>query len=1413
MIGDIKWSKLSPYNDDRRKSFEELCYQIAKGLYEGHGVFTDIDDTGGGDGVEFYVTLPNGDQWGWQAKFYKPGPEGRLAEGKRKGQIVDSLKKACEKHSRLKKWFLWTPLTFTEKEREWFETKLKTHIPDTHHELELIHHGEGDFLNWFRMPRFSGIRLFFFGELELTLDWFQRRFNETISQIGDKYVSGLHVEMTVESTLHALIADGYLVEEFSRKLRAIEDKFSSFKDAKRRLYLNEPPGIEWGNQKQDLINTAEQLQYNVELQITSLWQIFRCLNEQRLDLVKNIKSQLNIDEIRNLCHAYGDASQKIDIKNIPYSGPQNEQDELKGKAFSIIDQPGSSAFAILWELKDLVKRLTWFTQSELHILGDAHQGKTHVVTNFCREHLELEGPALLLSGKDFRTNDPLNIQLLKLIGVPANYGWDDFLGALDSAAAAYRTRIPIIIDGLNEAVVDGRFSQIWEQDLTRCVQSLAEFENIVLVTTCRSTYANIIWSKMPERFIAVEGFDWNKIEFAVQTYFQYYKIDATLRESSLPQFRDPIHLRIFCETVNPDRSQWKKAHIGSDSIIDIFHSFVNEKNRILCKKFDRYQNLDLLTPALTRLGQKLWETDSRTIPFTEFPEIIDQKKLEELEWENSFSKALLDEGLLIARDMTPGGETVSFTYDTMAGYFVANYLISESDFSHTAWKQRILDRLFHQSLAGHGSYIKGKLDKPWAKNGMYFYFRTPLAEDIIDCLITLMIMRKQIYFHHVFPELATTGFNLKSLFDLSPRNAPDSYVSEVSSLFEDPSTRFSIFNGAKRTMGAPEHPLNAEFWSGLLARMLMPERDAYWTEFVRQETSWAEHVIGNLEQHCRDPKTQTANDEEYVHLLATQTMWFLTSTVRWLRDLATRALYWYGRRFPSRLFEITLDSIKINDPYISERTIAAAYGIAMAKSSGIGDSVCSNDILRNYARKLFAFMFAEGASHSTTHILTRDYAVHTIEIALSIDNHLLCDAEHCRIISPFGAAETLQWQEIEDPSRGHLRPYDDPMKLDFANYTIGSLVDERSPYEDSPKYREILQQIRWRIFNLGYSMEIFGEIDDQIRRENSEFGRSANGGKIDRYGKKYSWIAFYEMAGTKADQGLLPNYENGERFVIDIDPSFPDDQPDEAVILIDILGNRESTLDEWIDNGRIPDLSAYFIGDELQAAKGPWILLDGYLSQQDEQAHRKVFVFLRGLVVSSDLADSLVGDLTAFYVNANGLPRPSRDRFFFAGEIPWRYGTNHNGITTLETILPNGQERANYEAILPVLSNEWGSGVSYSNPGRDVYEPARELTERLGLLGVPQTFNLIDTNGELAILNLASGSHLYSKQSQCYIRKDLLERYLVETGTELILMVWGEREAFFDNDSDFSSFVQERRNQNSRAWGAFHTVHRSSNFL
>jgi hypothetical protein len=46
--------------------------------------------------------------------------------------------------------------------------------------INLDHWGESDFNDWISEPRFSGKRLYFFGELELTLDWFRAQVEKQL---------------------------------------------------------------------------------------------------------------------------------------------------------------------------------------------------------------------------------------------------------------------------------------------------------------------------------------------------------------------------------------------------------------------------------------------------------------------------------------------------------------------------------------------------------------------------------------------------------------------------------------------------------------------------------------------------------------------------------------------------------------------------------------------------------------------------------------------------------------------------------------------------------------------------------------------------------------------------------------------------------------------------------------------------------------------------------------------------------------------------------------------------------------------------------------------------------------------------------------------------------------------------------
>ena len=244
--------------------------------------------------------------------------------------------------------------------------------------------------------------------------------------------------------------------------------------------------------------------------------------------------------------------------------------------------------------------------------------------------------------------------------------------------------------------------------------------------------------------------------------------------------------------------------------------------------------------------------------------------------------------------------------------------------------------------------------------------------------------------------------------------------------------------------------------------------------------------------------------------------------------------------------------------------------------------------------------------------------------------------------------------------------------------------------------------------DLGYREDNFREIDQEIYQQNSWRGRHDDGGKTDRYGKKYSWIAYFELAGLRQDHGLLGETSETPRLSdADIDPSFPNEPCNFELVKNDFLGDRKIPREDWIQNGSIPDLSPYFIVQDLCGEAGEWVLLDGYLNQEDPNSQRKLFVFPRGFLVNHDQFDELASHLVKQELGGGRLPEAPEDYYIYAGEIPWAdtYPPNGSEIFEIKVGESQQEEDENRWIILrdgiPLEENEtlefWGQVIREAN--------------------------------------------------------------------------------------------------------------------
>ena len=1432
MIDKIDWNELKPYKNSKNHSFEKFCYLIANRHFKDQGQFTPIDDSGGGDGVEFYLTLPNGDVWGWQAKFFQGNP--RLSYSGRKPSIKKSLEKACKIHPNLKKWFLCTHFDFTPKENEWFFETLRKSISNGM--VELIHWGDSDFVKWMSEERFHGIYQFFFGELELDMDWFKTQFDKQMAGVGGKFDSFLHTETNVDAEIHALLGDKAFVHQFTKWIEKLEGKLPDLKEAiddlKRPI-----PYIEWSEEENSkVVKAAESLQDALVNIINKFKQARKILNKQELTAAQAIDWGVAYSQLHKVFDNYETVARESGISKMKCTIDKEYEEQVLRKASSVVHGPRSLVARLLDKFfPSVIWKQGLINKSDLHILGDAGIGKTHIACNICDDRLKNGLPALFVRGSLFTTEQPIEAQLRTILDIPPSYSWHDFLQALSATAEAYRTRVPLIIDGLNESVHNGTFSKVWESGLKGLVQEIAQTKNVVLITTCRRSYKEAIWKEVTlkefnwEKFIwenkdslnlvYAYGFDpYEEVEPAVEKYFKAYKITANLTLASLIQFSHPIYLKIFCETKNSERKMEKQVYVGEQTLFEVFDEYLNQCNRAVCNRLGLHSKTIIVQSILDKMAEYLWQHRRREIPFEELVHIVDGQSREHIDWLSSKTHAIEGEGLLVYRDWADVGEVMHFTYDLLGGYLIGKYLVEQAtdDVQGFLNSEEIVALLF----------------------GEDYQTLHPMHEDIVRCLAALLPGKTGKFLHELSENKKVFGLSIRALFEISPRDISENCVNLVAHLFDQyQENRDFFFKSAETTVGHPEHPFNASFWSERFSRLSMQERDLSWTEHVRKNRYSFEDIVIRFEETCQNAQNVSNYGKKRLLLLAEYIMWLLTSTVRWLRDQATRALYWYGRRFPEEFLGLVIKSFTIDDPYVPERMLAATYGVAMAYHNNFDNDSFLEEVLPVYGRELYENMFKSKAPHATTHILARDYAKRTIDIALIHHPDLLTEDERERMTPPFTDGGIREWGESEKRDEGPS-----PVQMDFENYTLRGLIN----YNPAPdEYKCVKANIYWRIYDLGFSLENFGEIDKWISEENWNRGRyNEHPRKIDRYGKKYSWIAFYELAGFRQDNNLLPDrYDEGRISGADIDPSFPDEQREYNLVTENFLGTPETSIEEWISKTPLPNLTKYLKVNQICGEEGPWILLQSFLPQKDEKIGRNMLACLHGLIVRSKEAAEIVEILkNQEKIDDHSIPSCLEDHRTFAGEIPWcnTYPPNRweefqfligtvpvptkqmeflrNGesisymeefeIRSLITDLIENEDAERLEALLseqnleikiktvenekrkykkfevlvPVRENYWEESCSIVIPHRTIALPAREIAEYLCLCGQSQSFDLFEKeNGRRASITFQYGEKWGETQHFTYLRQDLLERYLAEIGGELIWVIWGERRQLSQN--------------------------------
>lgn len=204
----MDWAKLRPWNNSQNAGFEELCCPLA-GEEEMPDGAEFIRKAAPDAGVECYWKLPSGEEYGWQAKFFKSPPNDSQWQ-----QINKSVKTAIEKHPRITKYIICLPIDRQDPridEKMCFmdrwnnhDKKWKAWAEEKGMSVEFEYWGQHQIGTRLGLDKHSGRGFFWFNEEYLCEEWFKRHLGFVIKNAGARYTRELKVEVPISKVFDAL---------------------------------------------------------------------------------------------------------------------------------------------------------------------------------------------------------------------------------------------------------------------------------------------------------------------------------------------------------------------------------------------------------------------------------------------------------------------------------------------------------------------------------------------------------------------------------------------------------------------------------------------------------------------------------------------------------------------------------------------------------------------------------------------------------------------------------------------------------------------------------------------------------------------------------------------------------------------------------------------------------------------------------------------------------------------------------------------------------------------------------------------------------------------------------------------------------------------------------------------------------
>jgi hypothetical protein len=1205
---------------------------------------------GGDGGVECRVIDSSGSSTGWQSK-YVFNIEGLLK------QADQSLQTALSVHADLACYVVCFPFDLTgktarkgksqtEKFDDWVR-KAEARVKESGRALTIERRSASDITGLLLAnDSFSGMRHYFFSDTTLSDQWFAEHIAAAKLTAGPRYNQEISLETPLSRWFSSFAGDINSQVQLADHLDACQkevDRIGELIETKSGNTMRPgwPAAIYESGKKlvadcQSCIQSAEELKHiPTEVALSNL----QAMISRLLDELTIVERDLSAD--LDAAHGEGSADSKrfrSFMAEYQISFPAANVDAVreareKWRAFSewLSSPTGFLAFRQVFVLS-----------------GSGGAGKTHSLCDIAQKRLGAGAYTCVVFGHQFSGEPDPWTRFAETLGIPLTLGRDGALDALNAAAECSGEKLVICVDALNET----RPRRYWLLRFAEFARAVVSRTHLKLCVSCRTSFLPVCLQKeFADQAVEHKGFAGMERE-SCNTFFSHYHLEPPLVPVLQPELANPLYLKLVCETLKA--KGLKQLPKGWFGISPVIQAFLAHKEEQFATEHSVSSGAAIVSGSLRAITAAIANAGSAALHWSEAQLAIDAAKPQAkdfmvLQWLVT-ADLLIEDGP--STDTIGAENVVRPAFERFGDFLVASEMLDSVTMSN-----------IHQAFKSGGqlAHLVGSVQAVQENAGLLSALSVLLPEKIRGMEVTDLV-------EDDFIQREVAGVVVRSL----PWRTAETFMPSTQGVLRDVLNSPDAYRAmdAMLAVSTQESKIDALWLHEVLQLQPFSRRDAFWCGYLKlgyEENNIVRRIIETASDMDLQ-KVDSSTAERWCIVL----LWFTTAADRRVKDFATRAAVAILRHHASLVPKLVDLFLATDDDEGRERTLLVAYGAMIHSRDKAVLKELAKELLTNYAARPVDFENA----------VIRDHIRCIAELA----SHLGCldkgldptitTQRNSKTLRPEPPTETEENAWESETEQGAKLVVRSCLLDDFNHYSIGCLGGWNHAMSKPAIGRWIARRV----------LEDFHYRDSGCSGYDSAVTQETGGGRgkptwAERIGKKYQWIAMYQLASRLFDSvdreqdswerttGRLPLIFKEERK---LDPTIthpkrPDRKPSECWWIggnVDLSSTKQLDYATWVNRSDdLPSMESLLAPKDNSGQRWLPLICDPDWSEYREgrpydEPYRSTWMHLSSFLVPEAQFKKATKAISRRNFFGDWMPNNAKWLYTFVGEYPWASACN-----------------------------------------------------------------------------------------------------------------------------------------------------------